>query len=447
MSKLPMREKISYVIANVGNIPVITLVSSYLSIFYVTVLGMDEFKVGTMFMIARIFDGINDPFIGYFMDKMPECKFGKFRKLLIMGTIICGLNYGLVWFGTAAAPEAFKLGVAYFSYLLLGITFPVMDISINSLLPRLTDDLAERNVLSSIKMVGYGIGGALCGIIAPMLISNLGSGKEAYLTVIGIFIVIIVACSVGGTLGFREHVQIRQGKQYQVKDLFRIITVSPVFITFLTAVIYTTGTSLTTTSNTYYAQYILGDLGKMTVASLINTLGMVPTIFIVPKLANKLGKKKVFAFGLILAGFGFAIKALCADATALGQIMFYLSNLVSGFGVAFSQILTYGIQADNIDYVEYTLNKRSEGAVSALSSMVTKIAMGLGGAIPMYILGATKTAAGTYSTAGLVAADAILPCIFCIVAGFIFLAKYPITKESLEKIHGELMERRSSEMK
>ena len=149
---------------------------------------------------------------------------------------------------------------------MLDITIPV------SAQVELPDDLAERNVLSSIKMVGYGIGGALCGIIAPMLISNLGSGKEAYLTVIGIFIVIIVACSVGGTLGFKEHVRIRQGKQYQVKDLFRIITVSPVFITFLTAIIYTTGTSLTTTSNTYYAQYVLGDLGKMTVASMINTL-------------------------------------------------------------------------------------------------------------------------------------------------------------------------------
>lgn len=169
MNKLPLKEKIFYVVANIGNIPVITLVSSYLSIFYVTVLGMNEFKVGTIFLIARIFDGVNDPFIGYFMDKMPESKFGKFRKL----------------------------------------------------------------------------------------------------------------------------------------------------------------------------------------------------------------------------------------------------------------------------------DKRSEGAVSALSSMITKIAMGLGGAIPMYILGATKTATGAYSTVGLIVSDAFLPCIFCVIAGIIFLMKYPITNEKLGKIHDELIVRRN----
>ena len=81
-TKVPLREKVAFTITNVGNIPVMTLVSSFLSIFYVTVLGMDEFKVGTMFLVARIFDGVNDPVIGFLMDRKKDSKFGKFRKTL-----------------------------------------------------------------------------------------------------------------------------------------------------------------------------------------------------------------------------------------------------------------------------------------------------------------------------------------------------------------------------
>lgn len=44
-----------------------------------------------------------------------------------------------------------KLVIAYISYILLGILFPIMDISLNSLLPVMTSDMKERQTLSAIK--------------------------------------------------------------------------------------------------------------------------------------------------------------------------------------------------------------------------------------------------------------------------------------------------------
>ena len=442
MNKIKFSEKLSFLVANIGNIPVMTLTSSFLSIFYVTVLGMDEFKVGTMFLLARVFDGVNDPFIGYFMDRQKNTRFGKFRKMLIVGTFLCALNYCALWFGVAGAPENLKLAIAYISYFLLGVTFPIMDISLNSSLPLMTDDLKERNILSSVKIIGYGVGTALCGVVAPMLISNMGSDKKAYLTVIGAFIALVVVCSTGGTLGFKQNVRFKTEKHYTVKDLFKIITVSPVLVTFITALFYYSGYNFIGTANTYYAQYVLGDVGKLTMITIFNAAGMVPIVFLAPVLTNRFGKPKVYGFGMILAGIGFAIKAFCVDNSALGFIMCYLSAFISGMGIAFAMILNYGIQADNIDYVEYALDKRSEGAVSALSSMITKIGMGIGGAVPLYVLGATKTAAGEYSKLGLALSDAVLPCAACVIAGIIFISKYPISKTKLESIHEELVERR-----
>lgn len=437
--KLPLLEKISYAFVNIGNIPIMTLVSSFLSIFYVTVLGMDEIKIGTLFLVARVFDGINDPLIGYFIDRRPNSKFGKFRRVLIFGTIICALNYVLLWFGPAYAPDPLKLTIAYISYLLLGVTFPIMDISLNSMLPLMTDDLKERNVLSSIKSIGYGLGGGICSILAPVFISAMDSTKEAYLTVIGGFIILVVVASVGGTLGIKENIQFDDSKHYKVKDIGKIVAAKPVLITFLAALLYNSGYNFATTANTYYAQFVLGDVSKLTMLTVFSAVGSVPIMFVAPKLSDKFGKKKVYGFGMILAGVGFLLKAIVVDASTLGHILAYVSSVIVGMGSSFAMILNYGIQADNIDYVEYKLDKRSEGAVSALNSMITKIGMGVGGAIPMYILGLTKTDSGAYSALGLALSDAVLPCAFCVLAGIVFIAQYPITAEKLKNMHEKLV--------
>ena len=163
---------ISYLFINIGNIPIMTIVSSFLAIYYVNVLKMDEYAVGTMFLIARIFDGINDPLIGGIIDRIKGDKLQKFKRVLILGTIICSINYMILWLGPALVSENFKLLIAYISYLLLGVTFPIMDISLNSLLPVLAKQKEEREILSSIKIIGYGLGTVIIEFFVPLFLSQ-----------------------------------------------------------------------------------------------------------------------------------------------------------------------------------------------------------------------------------------------------------------------------------
>lgn len=122
--KVTLKEKISYVFVNLGNIPITTLISSYLLIFYTTVCGMNPAACATLFLIARILDGLNDPLVGFIIDHLPNTKYGHFRPSLIIGTILCSLNYLLLWFGPMMA-SAGKLAIAYVSYLLIGVLFPI----------------------------------------------------------------------------------------------------------------------------------------------------------------------------------------------------------------------------------------------------------------------------------------------------------------------------------
>ena len=143
-SKVSIREKIGFVAANVGNIPLMALLSSFFLIFYTDVVGLDPAKIATLFLISKIMDGVSDPVMGFILDRFPTTRLGKFRPMLIFGSIICVVNYILVWFGALWIPVG-KYVVVYITYLLLGWTFDVMDIALNSMLPVMTDDIRERN--------------------------------------------------------------------------------------------------------------------------------------------------------------------------------------------------------------------------------------------------------------------------------------------------------------
>jgi len=425
--KLPFREKFAYLCVNIGNIPIMTLANSLLSFYYTEVLGMNPIAVGTLFLAARVFDGIDDPLTGFVIDRLRDSKFGKFRKVLLVGVALCSLNYLALWIGPAYA-GALQMAVAYVSYMLLGVTFSIMDIALNSMLPVLTSDLDERNKLSAVKVAGYGVGALACGVGAPALISAFGGGVWAYEIVIGIFVGIVLLFSVGGALGVRQRLTFEDRGNYKVKDLLRILAQKPLLVTFGAALVYGTGCAFATTTNPYYAQHVLGSMDRLTWFTLSMAAGMVPVVFLAPPLTRRFGKKLVYGGGMVLAGAGLLVRLI--SPSSLPVVV--ASCALYGLGLAFCMVLFYGVQADNTDYVDYTMQKRSEGAVSATASMITKVSNGLGGALPLYILGLTRTAAGGYSFAGLAVSNAVIPAVLCIAGGLLFMLKYPIHQRMLE---------------
>ena len=142
--KVTLKEKISYALVNLGNIPIQTILGSYLLIFYTNIVGLSPASCATLFLIARVLDGLNDPFVGFAIDHIPTTKHGHFRPTLVVGSILCALNFLLLWFGPLMATSG-KLAIAYVSYLLIGVLFPVMDISLNSMLPVMTTDMDQAS--------------------------------------------------------------------------------------------------------------------------------------------------------------------------------------------------------------------------------------------------------------------------------------------------------------
>lgn len=440
--KIKMREKLSFAMANFGNIPIMTLINGYLLIFYTNICGLSPAACATLFLIARFLDAINDPLVGFMIDHLPTRKMGHFRPTLILGTILCSANFLLLWFGPMLSTSG-KLAIAYVSYILLGVLFPVMDISLNSLLPVMTEDMKERNSLSSIKGLAYVIGALVIGVAAPLILGDT-SNKQGYINLVLIMTAVIFFFSIIGTMGVKERVKPQMENSYSVKELFKILSQKPVYITFLAVLLYSIGSNIVNAANTYFYTYIFEDLTLASIITLITCVTVFPATMVIGNLIGRFGKKKMYAIGLALAGLAPIIRLL--DVRNIPLLI--VSVLIAGIGAGFAAPLNYGIQADNTDYIEVSMGIRAEGAVASLSSFVSKCAMGIGGAIPGYLL----QLAGFDSKAAVQNDDVInvivlcvliLPAIVNVVAIVIFSKGYPITKEKLNEQTYLLREKRS----
>ena len=108
--------------------------------------------------------------------------------------------------------------------------------------------------------------------------------------------------------------------------------------------------------------------------------------------------------------------------------------------------LTYSLQADNTDYVELAIGRRAEAAIASLSSFITKFAMGIGGAIPGYLLqftGFSKDLAVQNNTVNttIILSVIVVPAVFSIFGAFIMGLGYPLTKHKLEIQSAEMQKR------
>ena len=440
--KIKMREKLSFAMANFGNIPIMTLINGYLLIFYTNICGLSPAACATLFLIARFLDAINDPLVGFIIDHLPTRKMGHFRPTLILGTILCSVNFLLLWFGPMLSTSG-KLAIAYVSYILLGVLFPVMDISLNSLLPVMTEDMKERNSLSTIKGLAYVIGALVIGVAAPLILGDT-SNKQGYINLVLIMTAVIFFFSIIGTMGVKERVKPQMENSYSVKELFKILSQKPVYITFLAVLLYSIGSNIVNAANTYFYTYIFEDLTLASIITLITCVAVFPATMVIGNLIGRFGKKKMYAIGLALAGLAPIIRLL--DVRSIPLLI--VSVLIAGIGAGFAAPLNYGIQADNTDYIEVSMGIRAEGAVASLSSFVSKCAMGIGGAIPGYLLqlaGFDSKAAVQNDDVinGIVLCVLILPAIVNVVAIVIFSKGYPITKEKLNEQTYLLREKRS----
>ena len=207
MNKLTFREKYSYGIGALGKDLAYAIVSTYLMVYFTDAVGLNPAFVGTLFLVARLWDAVNDPAMGMIVDNT-RSKFGKFRPWIFIGTV---LNAVVIVF-LFRKPDLEGLPLyAYFSimYILWGMTYTIMDIPYWSMIPALTSSKEEREQVAVIPRIFASTAWLIMGTFGLSIVKKLGNGNvvKGYSSFAVVIAVTFIISAIITCLNVKERVE------------------------------------------------------------------------------------------------------------------------------------------------------------------------------------------------------------------------------------------------
>src|SRR3954452_14333409 len=123
MSRLTLKEKLSYGLGDFGNGFMFDLGQAYLLKFYTDVAGLPGTVAGSVFLITKLFDACMDPLAGTWIDQRRKIgKHGRFRGVMLYSSIALAV-LTVFTFLTPGQMQGANLAYAYASYMAWGVLY------------------------------------------------------------------------------------------------------------------------------------------------------------------------------------------------------------------------------------------------------------------------------------------------------------------------------------
>lgn len=382
------------------------VVNMWLSQYWDKVLQLDALFMTLLPIISAVIIIIGNLVVGKLMERKPSIA-GKARPLIMLAMPIIAVSL-LVLF-IIPLPESaggsfnnllasILVAVGYNLY--YAIAWPIYYTSHSALVNLSTRDGGKRGLLSTLVMAAQLGASGISGMAGGILVQLLGLLPDAEQGITAemanqkwtILMVIMIACLILGCLleyyFTRERIteenvknsevkegdestakKISMGEQIKicVKDKYWWMIIIFFFL-------YQFGGQMKNNDLSFYSQAMLGGASQTGLASLINTVGAIPTALgmaIVWPIAAKLTKSKTITLGCILAFVGSLIAFITLMPPFVGNeaaIMTIpvVSFIVKALGTAPAMYISLALLANILDHQEAIHGKRTDGFTMAV---------------------------------------------------------------------------------
>lgn len=366
-------KRIGYGIGDLGCNLVFSTMASYLMVFYTDVFGITAAAAGTMMLVTKFIDALTDTGMGLLVDRT-HTKWGQGRPYFVIGAI----PFAIFTFLTFYIPDlgsSGKLVWAYVTYCLLCTAYTVVNIPLNTIVPRLTSDVHERNILVSTRMICAMAGTAIVMSITAPLVKYFGQGNEArgYLvtmTIYGIVAMCIFLLTFASTKGVVPPT-VTQAHTSLAKD-FKGLT-GQAWILFFLNLFYFSLYVVRNTTVIYYFKYNLGRTNWLSLVGILGILSGLPMLLLLPALEKHFSKRNLMFMSVIL----YALGDLLIFAGKNSAACLLIGLVITGLGIYGIFGITFAMQPDVIDYSEYKKNASVAGLIAAFQGFFVKGGMGL----------------------------------------------------------------------
>lgn len=461
---IKFKDKIGYALGDMGGILTFSLIGTFQNKFYTDVLNIDPAKIVVLILVARLWDAINDPIWGAFIDSRKPTKQGKFRPYIFWFSIPLAVACALMFTVIPNLSSAKYLLYAYVTYIFYGMMYTAVNIPYGSLASVVTDDEKERSSLSMWRSVGAGVGGLPGTVLLPMIVytttGTYANGTKIQALDGNKLTVCAVILAVISVVIFFFHYKMtkerilpvaKQKGDYKVTQSIKDLFSNRPFVTLAIAAM------LLMAFQFYYQStytYLFTDYyhkpGLYSLVAICSYLPMALFIPVMNKLIDRFGKKELCSYGMFFAA---AATFILYFIKTNNPYVFLFFVFLSGLGQTFFVLEIWALVMDVIDYHEVRTHRREEGTAYALISFMRKLGQTLAG-VGLNALLAVINYNSDASKQGKALADDVLsklydistlvPAIFFALMAVVLFFGYNLSKDKLDKMHAELIEQRNN---
>ena len=441
-----VKDEIGYVFGDMAGSFVNLFVDAYFLIFCTSVLGISAGWMGTLFLVARLWDAINDPIMGSFPDRwMIEKSGDKFKPWIKIFMIPLALSGVLCFLNVPLEGIALHAYVA-FAYVLYGMSYTGTSMPFGAMASVVSDDPIQRSKLSRARSIG----GTIVGIVGLSIVPVVCFDKQSNIlpgrfTLIAVVFGVLSIISYFVLLNFTQE-RIRQNSEKAEKFNYGKVLKATVHNRPLIGVMVATlGSMLFITGSNQVRSYIFKEYYARTDVMSIISLATIPILVIcfplVPKLVAKFGKKATLMAAIVSS----TIFSVIPVVMEIKNVYIYSALVVLGtIGQTVFTMLIWALVTDCLDYSEWKFNERSDGSMYSLYTFSRKIGSTIASTGVSFGLAAIGFVSGSnvVQTAeavnGIYFLVNIIPVVTCalelIGVGLIF----NLNKETTERMYAEL---------
>ena len=324
-SGLKLKDYAGYAMIDTAGCLVFALVTTLLQKFYTDIFHLSPLFIMIMFIIARVWDGINDPIMGRIADTVKPGKFGRYRKWVLYASPFLTLSAVLMFLKfPGIGEEGHYVATCVYAtctYIFFGMAYTVLQIPYGSLASVVTTDAHERSRLSVWRSIGAALGSIPVLLIASFAYADrldasgnpvIGENGKVitdmqYAPVIKGVIIMAICSFVMLIIAFllnKERVKTKPQlpQKGATKKALKLLFKNRAFVAItMVSMLLLAGQMFTQSFYTYlFDDYFHANW--MNLATQACTYSpMLIFMFFLPKLTRKKGKKEVTQVGMTLA--------------------------------------------------------------------------------------------------------------------------------------------------
>ena len=413
-------------------------VSTYLAVFYTDVFGLSAGAVAVLFLVAKIWDGVNDPMMGEIMEHT-HTRYGRFRPYIALGApllvIFTILTFTVPNFGTTG-----NLIYAYVTYIGLGMVYTMTNVPYQGLPAVMTDDSKKVNRLMTVQLMGMVLGMIILNLGTLPMVNFFGQGnqKAGYQITASVFAIAALPMFWFCAKMCKETVIVRKENQVPVKESMKLIFKNR---NMMMVVLYTVCNMSAMMGRigvaVYYYMYVVKNFTFITLFMMMQMIVGAVVMPLAPRVIEKFGKKKTVYFAMLVQAAGLLMMVF---GPYQNIPYLFVCHIVYGLGYIAGPCGAIML-IDALDDMDLKTGVRTDGTAFSLNGLGSKIGTAVGSALGVAVIGWFGYQAGqdvsAHTQLGITIAANVIPAVIFLV-GIIPVALFNLKESDMPGIREKL---------